>query len=171
MVIKIPLTQDKVAVVDEVDADLVNFKWSVVRQGRKSNPIWYAVRDSRMGRGKPNIRMHRVILERMIGRSLKKNEETDHKNHDGRDNRRSNIRLATKSENLRNQRVQGKSKSSQFKGVWWHKRDEKWSAAIQGGTRTWLGYFDTEEDAARAYDAEAKVRYGLFAVLNFPEDI
>lgn len=104
--------------------------------------------------------MHRWLLDAPRGVYV------DHKNGDPLDNRRSNIRLATVSENGMNSRV--RRGMSRFKGVC-HSRG-KWAARIKkNGQRTWLGTFKTQLEAALAYDTAAVALFGEFAAPNFPE--
>lgn len=93
--------------------------------------------------------------------------EVDHRNGDGLDNRRDNLRYATRARNTANRASVGGS--SRFKGVSWSKRDKIWYANICVNYRTiYLGTYRNEEDAARAYDAAAKKYFGAFARPNFP---
>jgi hypothetical protein len=91
----------------------------------------------------------------------------DHRNCDGLDNRRSNLRFATHAQNTLNRRKK-KNAVSQFRGVWFYKG--KWGSQISSqGKRMFLGRFDNEIDAAKAYDEAARKYHGEFARLNFPE--
>lgn len=95
----------------------------------------------------------------------------DHKNGIRSDNRLNNLRECNVTENQRNQkkRIGG---SSRFKGVRWDKRRKVWVAAITVDYRTeYLGRFNNEEQAARAYDTAARERFGEFARPNFPEQV
>ena len=107
--------------------------------------------------------LHRVILglnSKLLG---------DHKNGNGLDNRRDNLRPSTCQQNLRNGRAY-RSSSSKFRGVRREKRRNKWVAGIvENGVRIYLGQFELEEEAARAYDTEAIKRYGEFSRPNFPQ--
>lgn len=97
--------------------------------------------------------------------------ETDHWDRNGLNNRRTNLRLATRGQNNANTRLRSDSTSG-FKGVAWHKRSRYWYARIRvGGQTRFLGCFPTPEDAARAYDQAALEAYGSFARLNFPLEI
>lgn len=149
----IPLTQGKFAKVDDRDyARLSKFKWSATFDGHN----WYA----RTGRC-PTIRMHQFILP---GSPL-----LDHKNLDGLDNQRHNLRPATRTQNKTNQRKY-KGCVSAFKGVTWYPyRGGGWRTQITvSKIRIHLGLFRLEETAARAYDAAAKRYFGEYAALNFP---
>jgi len=95
----------------------------------------------------------------------------DHINGDGLDNRRANLRPATVAQNNMNRGFQRNSTTG-FKGVNFYRRTGRWRASlgINGVTRH-LGYFDSPEAAALAYDAAALAHYGEFAWLNFPKGI
>ena len=108
--------------------------------------------------------MHRQIMNAPKGTPI------DHKDHNGLNNTRENLRLATISENARNCEKTKRPTSSKYKGVCWNKKSKKWQAHIHyNGISIHLGLFDSEEDAAKAYDEAAKIYHGEFAVLNFPE--
>ena len=92
----------------------------------------------------------------------------DHANHDSSDNRVENLRPASRVENGRN-RVAKKRSTSRYLGVSWYTRDKMWSVQTKfGEKRMYLGRFESETDAAVAYDTFAKANYGEFAKLNFP---
>lgn len=157
--ISIPLTQGKYAVIDAADHELVSgFKWCV----QQAPHTCYAVTAKRIPGTKKKVvtRLHRLIL------GAKPDEVVDHIDGDGLNNRRSNLRLCTPTENQRNTRKQ-KGTASQYKGVIW--RRGKWRAQIQGcGHCRYLGQFVEERDAAIAYDRAALEMFGAFAKLNFP---
>lgn len=117
---------------------------------------WYA--RSKDEQGKP-FRLHQLIFGAA---------RPDHKNGNGLDNRRSNLRAATSTQNLANTRLRRNNRSG-FKGV---SRTEsgRWVARLNIAGRTFrLGKFDTPEAAARAYDAKAREVFGEFARTNFDD--
>jgi hypothetical protein len=78
-----------------------------------------------------------------------------------------NVRWATTSEQIKNRRSSGLGVVSQYKGVGWENRRKKWRARIKVATKEYhLGQFDSEEDAALAYDIAARFHFGALAVLN-----
>jgi hypothetical protein len=93
----------------------------------------------------------------------------DHRNNDTLDNRRANLRLATHSENSYNRPKTKAKTTSQYIGIYLEKRTGRWTVKIRAnGKRLWLGRFELEIEAAKAYDAAAKKYHGEFARLNFP---
>ena len=156
--IEIELTQGKVALIDEQDLPKVlPHVWCAHHKGN----CWYAATGIATDSHKwTNLRMHRLILYAPDGMDI------DHINHNGLDNRRCNLRLATHAQNIANQTARAGT-SSQYKGVHRVKRTcqlrKPWRAYCG---RTKLGYFTTEREAARAYNRAAKRRYGEFALLN-----
>lgn len=152
----IPLTQGKIALVDDEDYDrLIHLKWNAV----KHHGNWYAKSNPAY---KTNIKMHRFIIDAPSG------TQVDHINGDGLDNRRENLRLCTHAENLHNSKKY-KNNSTGFKGVHWNKQRNIYQVYIMINRKhKYIGSFTILEEAARAYDKAAKEYYGDFARLNFP---
>jgi len=157
---RIYLGEDKWTIVDMQDYyRYSNLKWFVCGTGTK----FYAAREIITGPGRTKtLSLHREIMNEPPGLLV------DHRNGDGLDNRRENLRLATNSQNGCN-KAKKKNTSSQFIGVSFHKKAGKWAAVIRKkGKKTWLGYYDCEIEAAKAYDEAAKKYHKEFARLNFP---
>ena len=146
---RIEHTQGKWVTVDDEDYEhLSNFKWHFAPPG-------YARRHN--GFGNNCVLMHRDIL------NLKGNEQCDHINGDGLDNRRKNIRPCRPSENYKNRKV-NKNNTSGKKGVTWHKCANKWQAMIMfNGRQIYLGKFKDLDEAANAYKKAEKLYYKEFA--------
>lgn len=151
-------------VVDNVDADLVQVNWCCSDDG-------YAYRNIGPRHKRKKVFLHRLIMGKVTDRTLEKWEEVDHKNRNKQDNRRENLRIAGKTNNMRNIGPQKNNKSG-YKGVCYKKdgsRRKRWVAQINiGGKVNHLGFFLTPEEAAHAYDKAALERFGEFAYLNFP---
>jgi len=117
-----------------------------------------------------SVYMHRLLLGPGVGLDV------DHINDNGLDNRRSNLRVATRSQNKANTSKpkfrNGKPCTSVFKGVSWDRSRQQWQAKIGvAGRHRNLGRYNSEAEAARAYDAAALAAWGEFARLNFPAEV
>ena len=148
--------------VDDKDYNLVkDYSWSLTGDGDKG----YAQTCLRGSKPKKFICMHRLILGILNNPEI----ETDHKNHNKLDNRRFNIRQCNHSENCKNTTARGKSK---YLGVSIVKSKNQYNEYIRAqikinGKSKHLGYFNTEIEAAKIYDEQAKIDHGEFANLNF----
>jgi hypothetical protein len=150
----IPLTKGFFAKVDDEDYEKVSkLSWKYTGG--------YAAHNYQSNGIQHSVYMHRLIM------NARKGQFVDHINHDPLDNRRSNLRICTHSQNHMN-RTKLPGKSSRYKGVTWNKQVGKWKASIQAkGRYLFIGYFDKEIHAGVAYDMWAKSSYGEFANFNF----
>lgn len=156
---QINLTCGRAAHVDEQDVSTVApYSWRSERNRRTR----YAVAWLRVSGKQVKIYMHRLILGSPRGAL------TDHRDGDGLNNRRVNLRACSHKQNGANSKARGQG-SSKFKGVSWNRQARKWRAQIWvAGKRVMLIATDDEAEAARAYDSAARDLYGEFALLNFP---
>ena len=155
---KIKLTQGKIALIDDEDFELISqHKWYVI----KKNNTHYAVTNINKNNKRCILRMHRLIM------NAQAEQEIDHKDGNGLNNQRNNLRICIRPQNSMN-RKKRKNCSSSFKGVHWHKQNKKWQARITiDNKRKSLGRFGNEIEAAKAYDTAAIRYFGLFSRLNF----
>ena len=149
----IPLTQGHAALVDDADYDdLARYSWHIIR-GKYT--VYAAAYDRETG---GTLYMHRLLTGAQAG------QDVDHVNHNGLDNRRDNLRVGTRQQNMRNRRP-NRNTSSKYKGVCRYKG--KWVAGFYiDKRRIHLGTFATEEEAAIAYNEAARAHFGEFARLN-----
>lgn len=155
----IPITKGLFVQVDDADFEwLSQWKW----QASSGKTNIYAQRGICGENGKPKtITMHRLILG-----LTDKNVWCDHKDGDGLNNQRENLRQCTRSENNRNHRSRS-GLSSRFTGVYFNLKSRKWRANIGFlGGQKYLGSFESEDCAAAAYNFAAKNIFGEFARLN-----
>lgn len=144
------LSRGKVALVDDEDYEHLNqWKWSALYTCKN----WYAARSG------SKILLHRIIIQAQAGQFV------DHRDRNGLNCQKNNLRFCTRSQNQMNRYcAHGKSK---FKGVWFRLDTLKWQAEIRfNHKRVSLGCYFTEEEAAEIYN-QAAIRYhGQFANLN-----
>lgn len=160
--VEIQLTKGQTAIIDEVDSDLADFKWYATN---RDPVVSYAARQVYVGnRRNRSLSMHRIILERILNRSLESGEVCDHINHNPRDNRRENLRLATVRENGQNRKRQ-KNSTTGFTGV--YAIDGAFQSFIKlQGKRKYLGVYASAEHAYAAYCIAAREHFGKYANLD-----
>jgi hypothetical protein len=160
----IPLTRGQFALVDDEDFERVSkLKWYALKCIRDGQVCWYGARTRP---GHRTMLLHRFVMDAPSG------VKVDHKDGNGLDCRRHNLRLCTNAQNSANSSK--KKGTSSYKGVYLDKdgpAKNRWVASIMANnTYTWLGRHETEEEAARAYDSAARAKFGEFACVNFPQD-
>lgn len=144
-----------------MDFESVGRRRWYTQANRNGRSPFYARRNTRdAASGKRSYEfLHTAILGSLWG---------DHVNGNGLDNRRKNLRLATNLENSRAFKRGTKHKTSRFRGVSWHKMGRKWAANLAPDNNRHLGLFDSEINAAIAWDTAA-LAFGFFdSALNFP---
>lgn len=160
----IPLTRGFRALVDDdLYAGLSAHKWSAAIR----EDAVYASRTEYDNGNRRMIYMHREIL----GLSQGDGRQADHKNGNGLDNRRENLRACEQFKNVVNQGPRRSSRSG-YRGVWWSQRDSKWTAQIRvDGRRMYAGSSESRTEAVLMRDVVALREHGEFAWLNFPAEI
>lgn len=151
--VKIPLTQGKAAVISELDFPrVIVHSWAASFMSRG----WYALGNTEQNGKRKGCSLHRFLTGFPP-------YHVDHANGDGLDNRRSNLRAATKSQNAQNSRL----KPHKFKGVTYDKKWKRFYARIGvNGKNIRLGGFATAKEAAMAYNKAAAQHFAQFARLN-----
>jgi hypothetical protein len=153
--------QGRVALVDDADYDLVmQYTWHAHQHVRPGRSNLYARTSLAVSKRQPRRRifMHNLIMD-AVG--------IDHSDHDGLNNQRYNLRVATSVQNGQN-RLPNAGAASAYKGVCWNKERGLWIAGIRvNGKLEYLGAFASDLEAARVYDAAAREAFGEFAYPNF----
>ena len=160
--VRVPLSDGNFVTIDETDHPLVSqFSWRPLR-GKTTT---YAVTWPKGQRKTRKVLLlHRLLLD------AQPHEEIDHRDRDGLNCTRKNLRHATRQQNNRNQGL-SKINTSGYKGVCWDKSRGLWQANIKDQGKTlYLGRFSDPVAAARAYDTKARELSGAFARLNFPQE-
>lgn len=160
---KIPLTQGQFAIVDSGDYDSIS-QWKWLAQYNDCCGTFYAQRNGPGSTSKKKIKvqMHRLIVDAPVGSLV------DHINGDTLDNRRANLRICTKAQNLQNTKPR-KRNTSGYMGVGF--RSLKWFASIRAnGKHHWLGTFASMEEAVAARQKAEELLHGEFAASKRPVD-
>lgn len=156
---KIPLNHGKFAMVDDADYEAVSqFTWHAKRARHK----FCAARKIILSTGKPTTqRLHQFLLPGV--------PRIDHRDGDGLNNQRENLRPATHTQNQQGHRHKWAGATSQYRGVSWTRKYRVWVASIKANRKKiHIGHFHNEIDAAKAYDSAARKYFGEFASPNFP---
>ncbi len=151
---EIELTKGQVALVDDdLYPELSQYKWHAAKVAKGH---FYAARNGLLTHNQKTMYMHRLVIKAMPG------EHVDHINGNGLDNRRSNLRVCTRSQNLAN----SGPRKDHNKGVF-SRPSGKWGALITVMNKQhYLGQFSTEDEARLAYNKAALEHFGEFAYLN-----
>jgi hypothetical protein len=165
---RIELTQGKFALVDPDDFNwLNNYNWHAIKKGNN----FYASRFETINGRRRHIYMHRQIMQSKLNPvpcTLNPDLVIDHIDRNSLNNCKSNLRLATRTQNNWNS-ARGKNQGrSKYKGISWKPAKRKWQATLYiNGRAKSLGYYSDEISAARAFDAAAKKHRRQYACLNF----
>jgi hypothetical protein len=163
---EIYLTKGYKAIVDDCDFEWLNeINWCACEN---KNTVYALHSFKNKDTGKHEmIAMHRLIL------GVTNKFKVDHVDRDGLNNTRENLRYCTHADNDHNMGVKRKNNTTGYKGISFYPegiKDKPFTAHIGfHGKLHHIGYFETDIEAAKAYDEKAKELFGEFACLNFPE--
>lgn len=154
MNMKISLSKGGFVLVDDVDYPILNqYKWYLHTSGYARTSLYVEKKHVK-------LYMHRLIM------NTPRHLSTDHINGNRLDNRRSNLRICTESQNRMNTGLRSNNKSG-YKGVSWDKEKKKWTVRVRiEGKAKYLGYFTNKIVAAKVYNEWASKLYGEYARIN-----
>ena len=159
---EIVLTQGKTAIVDDGDFEWLS-QWKWYAYYNKFRDRWEPRRNYGRRPNRTTIRMYRAIMDCVSGDG----KIVDHINHNALDNRRSNLRIATHSQNIAHQKGAQKGNACGLLGINWREKSQRFVARIQKDKKIfYLGSFPTAEEAVIARDMAAKMHHKEFATLN-----
>lgn len=168
---EIQLTKGVISFVDDEDFDLSQFKWRTALNKRSYTA--YGVREisfCELGkdRKRKSEHLHRVILERKIGRELTAEEVTDHIDGNGLNNRRCNLQAVTQSQNMFRARL-SKSNTTGYKGIWWNKSKKGWDVYINKNKKRYrFGRFKNFDEAIKARLEAERIIWQNEHIHHFP---
>jgi hypothetical protein len=159
IIINSPKYGSYVVLVDDEDFDELNqFNWNL----EKSKNTFYAKRKTTINKKNCSIKMHRQIMKLTKGDGL----FVDHKDHNGLNNQKNNLRIATIYQNNQNS-TSRKNSTSKYLGVAFFKATKKWHSQISINKKLkHIGFFTTEIEAALAYNKVASENFKEYANLN-----
>lgn len=154
----IPVGKCRLSIIDQDDYDRISKSSWFVKKGRYT--CYAGTRDCH----KKTTSLHREVLNLKQGDPI-----IDHRNGNGLDNRKCNLRISTYEANNFNSRIRSDNISG-YRGVSWHKGRKKWCAQISVNKKVIHGgYYSNPQAAAMAYDKLAIINRGEYAKLNFPK--
>lgn len=162
---KIKLTQGQYALVDDIDYPVLSkYKWYALKRYNNSYGGFYAVRnipDITKNNRQTQQKMHRFIFN-----LSSRKKEVDHIDGDGLNNKRKNLRVCSRIENIMNSRIRGDNTTG-LKNVTFYKPYNKYAVKLTvNGVRKFLGYFSDKKEAVQKYNFEVVKEHGEFALLN-----
>lgn len=152
---EIELTQGKVAIIDDEDYEIVSkHNW----RAYKDKNTYYAITRYEHTPPYSQISLHRFIMNDPEGMVV------DHIDGNGLNNKKENLRIVTRQQNNSHRLNMMSNNTSGYRGVYWKKHPHnRWLSCIRFNSKLiHLGYFDTKEEAARAFNEKARELFGEY---------